>query len=645
MRSPTKVNDSLGPQKEGNSSSKRQRIATRPSIVSVEGIVGSGKSGLMLALREEYNESSEIVILQEPTHVWESIVYNGKNLLEWYYYNPRHYGFPFHLLYFLALERQLVRALKDNIHKRLIICERSLLTARRVYYEMLGYKYQSVVNYKIYQKLFEKEGVGYLYPNLMLILDNAPETCVGNISRISSQGKEVITLKYLRQCRSLLKEVKLIAPTCGFLEFTGTIPLEEKIRTIKQLLSIQKSQKLEEDFDIKQRKPLIISIEGNIGAGKSTLLEKIEVSIRNRGIEGVRVIKEAVEEAVEEWEEINDGVSSILELYYQNPSAYAMPFQTLVTWTTMRRLEREVRNYPDTKVIISERSLVSSRHVFAKMLLDEGSLDVVEHTVYEELFKDERIEWMKPGLIVYVQTEPSICLSRIKQRNRNGEDKINLGFLEKCDQYHESMWDLLDVEPRRIDLEDTIDGKRIDWANEILRWSTKLKEGQQDHEERDQMVTEAVASPNVLATLTREELSLPDSSEASIDKKDSEDGEDEEEETSHLFIKIKYESENQIVRIPEEEMNYRWLEQQAKELFPEIGDRTVYFRYIKGNKSVDYIVDETDLQEALIELKGLGRPEFRFEVIVFETPDLFPFMRNINGEDRRETECRGKESS
>ena len=648
-RSPTKRDQSPGPSVTSDSAVKRARLTSWPSIVTVEGIIGCGKSQMMTSLSEEFSEAEDIVILPEPTHCWESIIYNDKNLLELYYYDPRRYGFSFHLAYFLALERKLYKAMKDHANKRLIIGERSLLTARRVYYEMLGYKYQNVVEYKVYQKLFEKEGVGYLYPNLMLILDVAPEECVGRVSRKSSQDKEMITLKYLKQCRSLLKDIKFIAPSCGFLEFTGSICQEEKMQTIRQLLALQKRQSCDgNEFESEGSKPLVISVEGNIGAGKSTLLDELETTLKNRGISDIRIVRESVDE----WTEVNDGASSILELYYQDPAIYAMSFQTLATWTTMKSLQREVREHPEAQIVICERSISSSQHVFAQMLADDGTMDKVEHAVYENIFDDERIKWMLPSVMIHLETDPSTCLARIRQRDRQGEDKISQSYLGKCHDYYEKMWDKINIEPRRIDLEETIEGQKIDWTGEIIRWCTRLKGnreiGEPTHgasgtpgkspkvegDNRGQMVTSPSSRVEDVQNDSKtspDEVELGSAAENHSMTSGSDKEDEESEEENQVLVKIKYDGENHIIRVMETLVDYQWLERESRRLYPTIGDRTLYFTWFTGRKTKGYVVDQADLEEALKEMVDLGRPVFRFEAVVFETPDVLP---NREGESK-----------
>jgi thymidylate kinase len=172
----------------------------RPSIISIEGIPGSGKSSIMTLLAERFKDSPDVLVLREPTSIWEEIKQDdGTSLTDLYFRDQSRYGLTFQLAYFLAIERQLRRALRDHQNKRVIICERSLLSARTVYHEMLPVKNR--VKYDIYQTLFQKEGLGNVYPDHIILLDTEPRECAGRTSRKDWRGEEIITLEYLQRCR------------------------------------------------------------------------------------------------------------------------------------------------------------------------------------------------------------------------------------------------------------------------------------------------------------------------------------------------------------------------------------------------------------------------------------------------------------
>ena len=175
---------------------------------------------------------------------------------------------------------------------------------------------------------------------------------------------------------------------------------------------------------------LIVSIDGNIGSGKSTLFNNLKTKLEKR--------KDIcfLEEPVDEWSNIKDenGVT-MLENYCMNQEKHAFAFQVMASSTRIKMLMEAIQD-PDIKFIISERSILSDKNVFAKMLFDSGKISFIDYNVYKLLYNAHK-EIMKNTIIVYVRTNSDICLKRIKKRNRKGEDAIEQSYLELCHEYHE----------------------------------------------------------------------------------------------------------------------------------------------------------------------------------------------------------------
>ena len=445
----------------------------RPSIISIEGIPGSGKSAVMTFLAEHFKDTPDVLVLQEPTSIWKDIKQeDGTSLMDLYSRDQERYGFIFQLAYFLVIERQLQRALRDHSDKRIIICERSLLSARAVYNEMLPVKNR--IKYDVYQTLFQKEGVGNVYPDHIILLDTEPRECLGKTSRRDWRGEELITLEYLQRCRRHHLEMKG-RHSGGWTTIKGkpdkTTNRAEKIieTVIYRLQAVAANDRYDISNEVK-----IVSLEGNIGAGKSTLLTEVERKCRDRGIRDIRILREPVEE----WEKVTDGTRTILELFYENPSEYGFLLQILVGITTMNRTRRELLDYPDTKIILSERSILSSRMVFARMLRQEGFLDDIEDRVYQMLFEgNEHRALVSPEMMMYIDTDPTTCHSRIGLRDRRGENRITLEELQKCESYHKTMFRETNIHVRSIDTDLEVNGEKLNWVDTIIGWCQQLTRG------------------------------------------------------------------------------------------------------------------------------------------------------------------------
>ena len=179
--------------------------------------------------------------------------------------------------------------------------------------------------------------------------------------------------------------------------------------------------------------PTIISIEANIGAGKSTVLEKLQ-----QILDPTRAI--CIQEPVELWENFRDNTTeqSILELYYMDPKKYALALQTMIYNTLSGVLETSIeisRNSTNLPMIITERSLQSSNGIFAKMLADSGIMTPIEYQVYDSCVARSPYNL---DACIYLRTEPEICYERVLDRNRRGEDRISLEYLQSCHDAHEN---------------------------------------------------------------------------------------------------------------------------------------------------------------------------------------------------------------
>ena len=191
----------------------------------------------------------------------------------------------------------------------------------------------------------------------------------------------------------------------------------------------------------------IISIEGNLGAGKSTLLERIQKRCIQENNKHIHIIPESLDI----WNKIKEGEKSILQLFYENKSKYAMTFQILCFLTITYNMMGEIQRLGKKDIVIIERSPISNIVVFAEMLYDDKIIGEVEWSV---------LKYMANGLmmpvdkIVYLRSSPDECLERVKSRAREGEEDISLSYLERVHNKHED-W-LAQVQHETIESPDEI---------------------------------------------------------------------------------------------------------------------------------------------------------------------------------------------
>ena len=172
----------------------------------------------------------------------------------------------------------------------------------------------------------------------------------------------------------------------------------------------------------------LISIEGNIGSGKSTIMNYL------RNLKHKQIL--FVDEPVNEWINLKDSSGkNCLELFYENKEKNSFWFQILAYITRLRNLLNVIENN-DNKLIICERSIYTDHYVFAKMLYESKYISEMEWQTYMYWFDTFKSK-TELDLILYVNTEPDICLERINKRNRKEEEnKIQLEYLENCHRKH-----------------------------------------------------------------------------------------------------------------------------------------------------------------------------------------------------------------
>ena len=201
------------------------------------------------------------------------------------------------------------------------------------------------------------------------------------------------------------------------------------------------------------RKPIIVSIEGNIGSGKTTIIDNLEkyynLQLENDDKESIIFLREPVDI----WKTISDkNGETILEKFYNNTQKFSFAFQVMAYSTRTAKLADTIKNNPNCKIIICERSLEADNNVFAKMLKDSNNMEEVEYQIYEH-FYNTRKQDMNLDAVIYIDASPNVCLQRVKKRNRDGEDGISYEYLKTCKDYHDN-WLLnnkTNVEVFRID--------------------------------------------------------------------------------------------------------------------------------------------------------------------------------------------------
>jgi thymidine kinase len=161
----------------------------------------------------------------------------------------------------------------------------------------------------------------------------------------------------------------------------------------------------------------VIAIEGNIGSGKSTLLNFLESKQKFN----------IVSEDVESWKS-----EGWLELFYSDISRYSGTFQLRTQLSHMQNKNKFVCD----KTNIVERSPLSNKFIFGKMLMEDGFLHPKEYDIIDRV--NQLMGWY-PNKFVVLLCDPKVCFERIQKRGREGENIPSLKYLESLHQKHLEM--------------------------------------------------------------------------------------------------------------------------------------------------------------------------------------------------------------
>uniref|UniRef100_A0A6C0HMA0 Deoxynucleoside kinase domain-containing protein n=1 Tax=viral metagenome TaxID=1070528 RepID=A0A6C0HMA0_9ZZZZ len=189
---------------------------------------------------------------------------------------------------------------------------------------------------------------------------------------------------------------------------------------------VTKSEKFQKVLDIiKNGKKKFYIFDGIIGAGKTTFITMLETSLKKTGIKA-----KAILEPVDIW---ND--TGALKYFYSDIEQNCYEFQTFTYITRIDSVINTIFDNQDIDIYLLERSIWTDRYIFMELLKPKvGNLRMQMYNMWCDLWV-----YIMPIIAdkwILLNTSLNESISRIKMRNRNGENNINIEYQTELYKKH-----------------------------------------------------------------------------------------------------------------------------------------------------------------------------------------------------------------
>ena len=156
-----------------------------------------------------------------------------------------------------------------------------------------------------------------------------------------------------------------------------------------------------------QRRAGYIAVEGPIGVGKTSLARALSRQM------SARLVLEEV-----------DG-NPFLSHFYEDPDKFALPVQLYFLLTRYNQQRELAQQDLFAQATVSDYLFAKDR-LFASLNLAPD-----EMTLYDNVYRLLDARMAKPDLVVYIRANVNVLAARLRRRNRDFEQHISLGYLER----------------------------------------------------------------------------------------------------------------------------------------------------------------------------------------------------------------------
>jgi deoxyadenosine/deoxycytidine kinase len=184
----------------------------------------------------------------------------------------------------------------------------------------------------------------------------------------------------------------------------------------------------------------VVVVDGIIAAGKSVFVEMLKENLvspdRMTGTSYPDYDVIVVKEPVQKWKD-----SGLLQRFYADPKRWAYHFQTMAFHD---RVMENVNAYRTKRVgrntiFILERSPYTDT-LFMEMLHESNLVDDLEMKHYMDWWNLwDRLMPYRPNMFIYLRPDIDVCMTRLKERNREGESNVSKDYQLQLQKKHDDL--------------------------------------------------------------------------------------------------------------------------------------------------------------------------------------------------------------
>lgn len=204
-------------------------------IISLDGNIGAGKSTLLAEIRKQL----PVYVVDEPVGQWTALKNaEGTNLLELFYKDKKRWAYTFQNCAILTRLKNIQDAVENNPSEKVFITERSILTDKYVFAEMLHNSGDmDSLEWELYESWFQIFSKKYPV-NGIIYISTSSVTSKERIQIRNRGGEENINMEYLEALD--IQHKKWIATTDIPVLTLSTeigVSMEENIEKIRSFIT------------------------------------------------------------------------------------------------------------------------------------------------------------------------------------------------------------------------------------------------------------------------------------------------------------------------------------------------------------------------------------------------------------------------